>query len=105
MRLGALLAAGAGKRRGATVVALNAAAGKQGVVTVILCVGSNEFEFADLVATQCAAGEIVAFYPQAVTMPPAIAGAVQWLQRGWESGQAVPSGVIDHAPGPAGIIR
>jgi hypothetical protein len=62
--------AGTGEGCGPTVVTLQPAAGYQGVITVVLSVGGDELQLANLVAAEGAAGEIIAFDPQPVAAPP-----------------------------------
>mgnify|MGYP006945881604 CR=1 FL=1 len=54
----------------------------------------NIFEFADLVAAEDTAGEVVAFYPEAMSPPPLCAGPLQILQRRGSAGEVYLAWII-----------
>jgi hypothetical protein len=81
---------GTGEGGGAAVVALQTAAGNQGVVTLGKRVGDDKLELANLVATEQTAAQVVPLDPESLAAAPALTGPSQVLQRGGPAGQFDP---------------
>ena len=76
----------------ATVVGLHTTAGNDGIAAVLQCLSQREFQLAHFVATQHAAGEIVALHPEADSLPKPLTETIQRLQGGGQLRQWEPWG-------------